>query len=398
MEDKFMEKIALTQKNILNLILDYSQTLGPDTYNEALTLFTSKNFSAALVQPLSNSCVVLKNKISGSTGKQTHIHVTGDNRYFFYSEAEIQNQSNSSDRRVHVDVSISNINDLIDNSQTFAGLDIKTSSTLTKVAYRQNENPQVQVSKTSQDGADFMKLRNNLYVDDLLIFLKYATPGNNGYRLFALGIPSEFYTSKYYIPTNHLKHIEGQGNVSVKTALKEISESIGVGLMIDKADDIEDSIYQELVDNAEADDDDGVYTAEKYEGNSDGKAISSNRPSTNPRLGKSAIKHNGFKCIFASDTDPHHTFMKPDNTPYMEIHHLIPVGQQSNFINKLDTKANLVPVCPLCHRKLHHGKKSDVDMLLAKLFAERSSLLIQSGLDKTNNGTPLTEDLLKSFY
>lgn len=393
-----MEKTAITQKNILNLILDYSQTLGPDAYNEALTLFTSKNFTDALVLPLSNSCVVLKNKISGSTGKQTHIHITGDNRYFFYSDAEIQNPSNSTDRRVHVDVSISNITNLIDRSQTFTGLDIKTSSTLTKVAYRQNENPQVQVSKTSQDGPDFMKLRNNLYVDDLLIFLKYTTPGNNGYRLFALGIPSVFYTGKYYITTSHLKHIEGQGNVSVKTALKEISESIGVGVMIDKSDDIEDAIYQELVDNAEADDDDDVYTAERYEGNSEGKAISSNRPSTNPRLGKSAIKHNGFKCIFSSDNNPHPTFLKPDNTPYMEVHHLIPVVQQSNFINKLDTKANLVPVCPLCHRKLHHGRKHEVDMLLAHLFAERSSLLIQSGLDKTTDGTLLTEELLKSFY
>lgn len=394
-----MIKTELTQKNVLKLILDYYKTLGPDIYNEAQKLFTSKNFKSAMIQQLSNSCVVLRNKIPGSTGKQTHIHVTGDNRLFFYTAPELNDIQNSVDKRVVCDVSLSNIQNLNGNDGPYHSLDVAESSTLTKVAFRQNENPQVQVSKTSQDGADFMSLRNALHVDDLLIFLKYANVEENTSRLFAVGIPSAFYSGGYTVSTSHLKHLEGQGNISVKTALKDISETVAPDVMLDTFEDIEDSIYQQLVDAADSDDDyNELFTPEEYTNDSSDKQISSNRPTTNPKLGKSAIKRNKYKCAFETEDQPHTTFLKPDNTPYMEVHHLIPIGQQHRFKNKLDTRANLVPVCPLCHRKLHHGKKSEVATLLTALFNERYDALSQSGLSTTKDGTPLTDSLLKTFY
>lgn len=394
-----MTKTRLTRKNVLKLILDYYHSLGPDVYKEAQELFTSKNFNSAMVQPLSNSCVVLRNKIPGSTGKQTHIHVTGDNRLFFYTVPELNDIQNSIDKRVVCHVSRSNIENLEGNAGPHHLLDVVKSSTLTKVAFRQNENPQVQVSKTSQDGTHFMRLRNALHVDDLLIFLKYANGEENSSRLFAVGIPSAFYSGSYTVSTSHLTPLEGQGNISVKTALKDISETVAPDVMIDTFEEIADSIYQQLVDAADSDDDDKEsFAPEEYMDDSSDKHIASKRPATNPKLGKSAIRHNKYKCAFASEDQPHTTFLKPDDTPYMEVHHLIPMGQQHCFKNKLDTRANLVPVCPLCHRKLHHGKKSEVAALITTLFNARFDSLSQSGLSVTKDGTPLTESLLKTFY
>ena len=75
----------------------------------------------------------------------------------------------------------------------------------------------------------------------------------------------------------------------------------------------------------------------------------------------------------------------------MEAHHLIPVVKQSLFRKKLDTIANIVPVCPLCHRKLHHGRKPDVRKMLDTLLTMRKDALKQSGLE-------VTLDQLASFY
>ena len=40
---------------------------------------------------------------------------------------------------------------------------------------------------------------------------------------------------------------------------------------------------------------------------------------------------------------------------YMEGHHIIPMTKQLSFPNSLDIFANLVCVCPNCHRMLHHA-------------------------------------------
>lgn len=41
---------------------------------------------------------------------------------------------------------------------------------------------------------------------------------------------------------------------------------------------------------------------------------------------------------------------KSDNTPYLEVHHLIPLAKGGD-----DTVENAVALCPNCHRKMHFG-------------------------------------------
>lgn len=73
----------------------------------------------------------------------------------------------------------------------------------------------------------------------------------------------------------------------------------------------------------------------------------------------------------------------------MEAHHLIPMSAQENFNNSLDVDANIVSLCPACHRKLHHGK--EIEFELKKLFESRLELLKQSGIE-------ITLDDLKKYY
>lgn len=380
--------MKINSKNLLPFVQGYFTTIG--LKSEALSFFTSQRFGTGIVLCLPDVCLLPGNKPALSRSKQTHIHVTGDGRYFFFSSDVIDNlNASSDDKRQSVVVSKANIQHLNNRALTsFPSMNNVNTYTHTKVAYRANQDSQVQISKIRLDGSDFISLRRGLFTHDLLIFLKYK----NEDMFFAVGIPAAFYQNVYELPSyGYLKHLESPGNITIRNALKDIEETIDPGALITAPEDISDIIYQKLVDDAEAEEDNDTYVAEKYEPPSTGRTTSSNRPSTNPRLGKAAIKRNGYRCIFSTESQIHETFLKPDGTMYMEVHHLIPLEQQCNFDNKLDTKANLVPVCPLCHRKLHHGRKVDIDEMLSVLYAKRHELLAQSGLS-------ITEDKLKSYY
>lgn len=44
-------------------------------------------------------------------------------------------------------------------------------------------------------------------------------------------------------------------------------------------------------------------------------------------------------------------FSKPEDVPYLEVHHVIPLGEGGD-----DSLANAAALCPSCHREQHHGK------------------------------------------
>lgn len=380
--------MTINQKTLLPFIQDYFATLG--LKEEAASFFTGQRFHAGLVLCLPDVCLLPANKPEFSRSKQTHIHVTGENRYFFFPAGEIDAATESSaDRKQPAAISKANVQHMSSRSlNAFASMDNCDTFFMKKIAYRMTQDSQVQISKIRQDGREFISLRKALYTHDLLIFLKYKDTD----KIFAVGIPAEFYQDSYELPQEGLlEHLESPGNIAVKNALKEVSDSMDDGAMITSADAISDSIYQQLVNEADADDTQSGYTAEEYTAPAAENSVSSSRPATNPRLGKAVIRQYGYKCIFSSDAHPHGTFQKSDGTPYMEVHHLIPLEQQRRFTYKLDTRANLVPVCPLCHRRLHYGCREDVDQMLTQLYRERHDLLELSGL-------PVTLEQLKSYY
>jgi 5-methylcytosine-specific restriction protein A len=68
---------------------------------------------------------------------------------------------------------------------------------------------------------------------------------------------------------------------------------------------------------------------------------------------------------------------------YVEVHHLIPMAASASFKHSLDVPANLVVLCPLCHRAIHYGDANTIRNLLDKLFVERNIRLEHSGIKTT---------------
>ena len=63
-----------------------------------------------------------------------------------------------------------------------------------------------------------------------------------------------------------------------------------------------------------------------------------------------------YKC----EISPQHITFTSKNTGhfYMEGHHAIPMRHQDKFTKSLDVYANIVCLCPICHRLLHYGIES----------------------------------------
>lgn len=75
----------------------------------------------------------------------------------------------------------------------------------------------------------------------------------------------------------------------------------------------------------------------------------------------------------------------------MEGHHLIPLKQEDNFSFSLDIEANIVALCPHCHRLLHYGDEEEIKPILEQLFIQRKNLLASKGIH-------LTLEQLYAFY
>lgn len=77
----------------------------------------------------------------------------------------------------------------------------------------------------------------------------------------------------------------------------------------------------------------------------------------------------------------HQTFVaERTHKPYMESHHTIPIHLQSRFSYSLDVYANLICLCPVCHRKIHYGLRDERREMLYEIYEKRRERLVHSGL------------------
>ncbi len=86
-----------------------------------------------------------------------------------------------------------------------------------------------------------------------------------------------------------------------------------------------------------------------------------------------------FKC----EIDNKHMTFIAENTgkPYMEGHHAIPISLQDHFEHSLDVYANIICMCPICHKKIHYGLKKEKTKMLAQIYEMRSERYSKSGLE-----------------
>jgi 5-methylcytosine-specific restriction enzyme A len=79
--------------------------------------------------------------------------------------------------------------------------------------------------------------------------------------------------------------------------------------------------------------------------------------SRNPHVVAQALFRAQGKCEKCGKNAP---FRRSSNgTPYLEVHHKIPLSEQVNNDSNLDTLENVLALCPNCHRKAHFGLTLD---------------------------------------
>ena len=91
-----------------------------------------------------------------------------------------------------------------------------------------------------------------------------------------------------------------------------------------------------------------------------------------------SIESAGYRCEF---DDSHVTFTaKSTGHPYMEGHHAVSMKYQDKFDHSLDVYANVVCLCPICHRLLHYGVETEKNTVLDKIYYGRADRLDASGI------------------
>jgi 5-methylcytosine-specific restriction protein A len=63
----------------------------------------------------------------------------------------------------------------------------------------------------------------------------------------------------------------------------------------------------------------------------------------------------------------------------MEAHHIIPLKLQERFSSSLDVYANLISLCPICHRKIHLGIKEERRLMIDGIYEECKDRLAKCG-------------------
>lgn len=93
----------------------------------------------------------------------------------------------------------------------------------------------------------------------------------------------------------------------------------------------------------------------------------------NPIISKNAIVFAEYRCEY----DNSHLFFKSVTTGenYVEAHHLIPMEFQDQFKNSLDVEANIISLCPLCHKTVHHATKEEIEPIIRELYLKRKDRL-----------------------
>lgn len=90
-----------------------------------------------------------------------------------------------------------------------------------------------------------------------------------------------------------------------------------------------------------------------------------------------------YKCEIDNE---HKTFIaKSNNMPYMEGHHIIPMRRQTDYENSLDIYANIMCLCPVCHRMLHYGKDEQKADVLEHIYKERHKRMEKCGISINKN-------------
>lgn len=99
----------------------------------------------------------------------------------------------------------------------------------------------------------------------------------------------------------------------------------------------------------------------------------------NPDTAKLALRLVHYACELSCSNE---LFRRRDGeNSYVEAHHLIPLSYQNQFEYSLDVEANIISLCPSCHRMLHYG--ANAEKYLTELYNERIERLKKCKIEIT---------------
>lgn len=104
-----------------------------------------------------------------------------------------------------------------------------------------------------------------------------------------------------------------------------------------------------------------------------------------------AKRKAGYLCELGARNKCQYFTSRASNKNYVEAHHLIQMEFSNDFENSIDVIANLISLCPNCHRKLHHAKDEDRKEDIKYLFLKRKEQLEAKGINISLNE-------LKDYY
>lgn len=97
------------------------------------------------------------------------------------------------------------------------------------------------------------------------------------------------------------------------------------------------------------------------------------------RVAAEAIRRSRYLC----EINHYHKSFKSQLTKeyYMEAHHIIPISTQALFNYSIDCVPNIASLCPVCHRKIHFGYKSDKKKMLEILWDKKQEDILKVGIN-----------------
>lgn len=99
------------------------------------------------------------------------------------------------------------------------------------------------------------------------------------------------------------------------------------------------------------------------------------------KIAAKSLQRSNYKCSY---DESHTTFVsKATGNQFMEVHHLVPMSLQSKIVQDLDRLSNLKPLCPVCHRAIHHGEDGVKAEIIEKLYRESRDDLEKTGIEIT---------------
>ena len=215
--------------------------------------------------------------------------------------------------------------------------------------------------------------------------IMYKEPIDGGYRGYYRFIPSSIAT---FNPLNHLDMEKiWNGFIGFKNSQQNLNMSgypdfmcllleKNITFSMDKEDE---ESYQEAVERMNLDFD--SLTIEDKPANpikviTRGKKQYWSRSNVIP---KKAIMLAKYTCEY---DDSHMYFTsKITGENYVEAHHLVPMEFQDQFMHSLDVEANIISLCPLCHKKVHHTTFEDKKEMLEDLYKIRKNRLKKCKID-----------------